>query len=340
MTIKKSYFLLSLILFIPLFSVTAEEPILCRISVENLPPHFHTQTMERYSTLLAERSKGLLRVEFYHSAGLYRDSDALGALARGQVEIIAPGIWQFDRYVPDTAALMLPSFYAKERVVIRALVDGPFGQALSQSLEKTFSSVVLGPWLDLGYGHLFSMNPPIRSIAEIRGKRVRVAGGRGNEERIRVLGGQPLTIPWSDLPSFLERNLVDGVLTTYETIDSAKLDTKGIKAVLEDSQYYPFYVPMVNGSFWDRLTPQLQSLLKETWLEVVGGARRESERAQDQARENLVKRGLIVYKPTTAQTEETRKKLLLEENAIALRLNVSPLILELLKQEIKEQGLK
>lgn len=334
MKTAKYLFLLSLIFLFSLFPVTAQEPILCRISVENLPAHFHAQTLLQFSTLLAERSKGILKVEFYDSARLYRDSDALGALARGQVEIIAPGIWQFDRYVPDTAALMLPSFYAREREAVRSLVDGPFGQALSEALEKTFSSVVLGPWLDLGYGHLFSMNPPIRSIAEIRGRRIRVAGGRGNEERIRVLGGQALTIPWSDLPSFLERNLVDGVLTTYETIDSAKLDTWGIKAVLEDSQYYPFYVPMVNVSFWNRLSPQLKGVLKDTWLEVVKEARKDSERAQDQARENLIKRGLVLYKPTAAQTEEARRKLLLEEDAIALRLNVSSYILELLRKEI------
>jgi hypothetical protein len=38
-----------------------------------------------------------------------------------------------------------------------ALVDGPVGKLLSRDIEEAMEAVVLGPWLDLGFGQIFTM---------------------------------------------------------------------------------------------------------------------------------------------------------------------------------------
>jgi TRAP-type C4-dicarboxylate transport system substrate-binding protein len=312
----------------------APDAILCRISTENNPNHFQTRTLKRFSELVAERSKGSLQVEFHDSGTLFRDANAVGAITRGDLEMAALGIWQLDKLVPDTAVLMLPSLYAKPVSVQRAIVDGAVGITLSRNLEASMRAVVLGPWLDLGFGHIFGAAVPIRSIADIKGKRIRVAGGRGNEERVRALGGTPVSIALLDLPSYLERALVDGLLTTYETINSGELDRRGIKSVLEDAQYYPFYVPVVSAVFWSRIDEQQRSILRSAWADVVTWARGESVRAQEEAKQSLVKRGLKVYSPKASESSRTRASLIATEGEMAMRLNISAGMLALLRQEL------
>ena len=308
--------------------------ILCRISTENGSAHFQAKALKRFSELVAVRTLGSLMIEFYDGGTLYRDSDAVGAIARGELEIAAPGIWQLDKQVPDTAALMLPSLFARPREVIRAIVDGPVGSALSRDLEASMRAVVLGPWLDLGYGNIFGTANPIRSLADLRGRRIRVAGGKGNEERVRALGGIPVSIPLLDLPAYLKRGLVDGVLSTYETVDSAGLDENGIRSVLEDKQYYPFYVPLAGKAFWDRLDATQRRTILAAWAEVVGDARAEAVGAQEAAKQRLVGRGLKVYHPTEEESRRTRVALLARENEIAERLSVSADMLALLRYEL------
>lgn len=318
----------------------AQDVILCRISVENVPSHFHSRAVKRFAELTEKRAEGRLKVEFYDNARLFRDSDAINALNQGQVEIIVPGIWQLDRYVPDTAALMLPSFFARPRPIIRDLVDGPFGLVLSESIERSLNTVVLGPWLDLGYGHVFSLSGNIRTHEDLKGKIIRVAGGRGNEERIRLMGASPASIPWPDLPAYLSRRLVDCVLSTYETVDTARLDTQGIRAVLEDHQYYAFYIPLAANSFWAKLPLELKDIIRKTWLEVVKEAREESVITQNGAKDNLVNRGLRVYSPPEAQLNSLRERLLMEEEETARRLNISEAVYNLLKNLIAETGIR
>jgi|GEM_PF-134152 len=306
--------------------------ILCRISTENPSSHVQARALRKFSDLLRKRAGSALKVEYYDGATLYRDANALAALARGDLEMAAPGIWQFDKVAPDTAAMMLPTLYARNQVWIRGIVDGELGLALSRSIEPATRTVVLGAWLDLGYGHIFSVHGRIKSIADIRGKRIRVAGGKGNEERIRALGGSPVSIALSDLPVFIEQNKVDGVLTTYETIDSAGLDAMGLRTVLEDREYYPFYVPLVSTQFWDRLDGSQRLMFTSTWAEVVATFRDEAVKAQEDAKRNLVGRGMMVYVPTGQEQAIAKARLLAGQSDMAGRLSVSPAILAVLER--------
>jgi TRAP-type C4-dicarboxylate transport system substrate-binding protein len=62
-------------------------PILCRISTENNPNHFQMRALKRFSELIAERSAGTLKVEFHDSGSLYRDSSAVSAIGRGNLDV-------------------------------------------------------------------------------------------------------------------------------------------------------------------------------------------------------------------------------------------------------------
>jgi len=304
-----------------------------RISVENGASHFQARTVQRFAELVARRSEGALLVEFYDGARLFRDADVVAALGRGDVEMAVPGIWQFDKAVPETAVLMLPSAYARPIGLMRRLADGPLGAALGERISATVGARVIGRWLDLGYAHLFA-SKPIGRIEDLRGVTVRVAGGRANEERMRALGAEPVAISQKDLPAYLDRGLVGAVLTTFETVASAGLDGHGLKAAFVDSEYYPFYIPLVASSFWERLSPALRKTIAEAWEELLPAAREESTRAQEAARAGLAARGMRIGAPSAAETEAIRRELVAREDGMAGRLGVPERMLSLLRDEI------
>ena len=133
----------------------SEEPILFRISVENVSSHFQSQFVRRFAETLSTRAGPGVKVEFYDGARLFRDADILAALVRGSVEMAVPGIWQFDKTVPDTAILMLPTLYGKPGIEVRDAVDGPLGSLIAARFEGSLPVKVIGGWLDLGNAHIF-----------------------------------------------------------------------------------------------------------------------------------------------------------------------------------------
>ena len=78
-------------------------------------------------------------------------------------EMAVPGIWQFDRIVPDTGAFMLPRMYGRTWLECRAAADGALGTYVRGRIEAAAPLVVVGRWLDTGHGHIFSTGKGIRS---------------------------------------------------------------------------------------------------------------------------------------------------------------------------------
>ena len=311
-------------------SSQAEGPILMRISIENVSTHFQSSVVRRFADLVAARAGKDLIVEFYDGSRLFKDVDVLGALSRGDVEMAVPGIWQFDTIVPDTAAFMLPSLFARPIVLHRALADGPLGNLVDREIGEALGGHVIGPWLDLGYASLFGL-AAISKAEDVKGLTTRVAGGRANAERMKALGALPISISSMDLPVYLDRGAVGAVLTTFETVDSAGLDSHGLKSAYEDREYYPFFIPLASAAFWARLGPETRKVIVQAWAEAVSAGRGQAVAAQEAARARLVARGMRISVPDPAELESTRRLLLAREDEMALRLSVSAEALRLLR---------
>jgi TRAP-type C4-dicarboxylate transport system substrate-binding protein len=307
------------------------EPLF-RISLENTADHVQVTAVRRFADRLAERTRGELRVELYSDARLFRDRDVVRALADGKVEMAVPGTWQLDRFEPSVGILLLPGFYGRDRGFLSRHLDGPLGDEINRRLERSTGTVVLGGWIDLGPIHLFTVNRPIRTHNDIRGLRIRYAGGIVNEMRLAALGAEPRLIPWPDFPLYLRRGDVDGVLTSFETIASASLWNDGIRYAFEDRQYFGRYVPLVSLRFWARLPENLRGIIAETWNENVEQSRDDAEQKQIAARRLLEKNGVTVIVPTEAELSVVRKRLGESQPEMIRTLRLDPEIVPLIPE--------
>ncbi|MEX2443009.1 MAG: TRAP transporter substrate-binding protein DctP [Alkalispirochaeta sp.] len=300
------------------------EPVLLRISVENTEDHVQTVALRAFAQELSARSNERITVQLYHSGELYRDQDVMSALQRGRIEMAVPGTWHISRYVPEVALFLLPEFYGRGSEFVHRVSDGRVGSRISGQIESVLGVVIPGPWFDLGPAHLFFVDGGVRGYQDISGLVIRVAGGRGNELRIASLGAEPITVAWNDLPAYLSTGQVDGVLTTYETVRSGALWRYGISHVLEDSQYYPQYVPMIRRTFWDRLTEEDRRLLRDVWHETVPRQRAAAARGQTEARETVIREGVRIEQLITQQVDAARQRLIKRQSAMAAELGVPP----------------
>ena len=227
----------------------------------------------------------------YPDARLFRDREVLNAVHSGKVEMAVPGTWNLELYVPDLALFLLPVFYGRTPEENHSLSDGPVGQKIQQKMETLYDVRVPGRWMDLGYAHVFTLGKPITKWEDFRGLRIRVAGGKGNELRLAGLGSHSFTIPWSELVERLQGKMLDGLLTTYETIRSAELWKYGVRYAFEDRQYFPMYLPLVNKQVWDSLELSERTAFRTLWNRQAKHQREEASQAQMQAKEAFIQEG-------------------------------------------------
>ena len=304
-------------------AVEAADAIKFRISLETGPNHVRNISLKKFVDTLKEKSAGKLEVELYEGAALYKDRDVPKALAQGNIEMALPGAWQLDKFVPEAVLADLPMFYGATPEQIHAVMDGEVGQELNRKYEAKLGVKVIGRSMDLGYVNLYGTQP-INSHADVVGKKVRIPGGAAAGARFKVMGANPVLVPWPDVPLALTQGTVDAVITTYESIRSAKLWDSGLKSAYEDKQTLYQYVPMVSGPFWKKLSPDLQKLITGTWEESIDEIRALAAKRQKDAREEAEKHGIVVVEGKPADLAKMREKLLAEQDQIAKDIGMDP----------------
>lgn len=300
---------------------------LLMISTENPTDHVQTHIVRRFVERARACCGSQIDIDHRFGAELFRDRDVPTALSRGAVGMGVVGSWHLDRFVAEIGAFMMPVLYGRTEEETNRLVDSPVIDDLSRRLEKALGVEVLGRWLPLGQADTFLVDHAAEDIGALEGLRIRSPGGKVNEWRLTALGAQPVTIAWTDLFPALAQGRLDGLLTTFATLDSVKPWGQSVRYALEDRQYLSLYVPMVSGYAWRQFDEDTRRGLREAWEAGVDDGRRLLRAAQVEARANAVAAGVRVTTPDASAIAAVRERLSKDEAELATRLRIDTEVL-------------
>lgn len=294
------------------------------VSLETSPNHVRNISMDRWAKKLTKMSGGDLKIVIFHGASKYKGTNVPTALGQGVLDMGAPAWVHTSKFLPDHNMASLPMFYGANRNVVHTIFDGEIGKALNDQFEKKFKVKVIGPWFDLGFGEMFFTKKEVKSHADLKGLRMRIPGGAANLARFRIFGATPQKIAWPDVPQALTRNLVDGLLTTHESVRSAKLWDSGLKYAYDDNQMFFQYIPTISKRKWDSLKPANQKLIVDSWVQMIPETRKFAEERQISARADGARMGIKRLDGNPADLKKMRAMLMKEQAAIVKQLKMDP----------------
>lgn len=300
------------------------DPIKMRISVDSPAQHVKTKIMSNYVAALKTKAGNRLDIELFHSGQLFNARDVSKAIRQGAVEMAAPGIWLLGGIEPNANFSSLPVFYGMELEQMRKVTDGELGRELNKSLETKLNAKILGSWLEGGLAHWYSTNKPINSYQDIQGMTIRTPGGAANELRLKFFKANVVTIAYPDLALALSQGKADGFISAHDSVVSAKMWEAGVKHSFEDYQLAAHYIPMLNRDFWDKLSPDLQKILADTWQEQVPAQRAAGVAAQAQARDVLIANGVKIVTPDSKTRAAARVRMTQEYDQWVKTVKVDP----------------
>jgi C4-dicarboxylate-binding protein DctP len=254
--------------------------------------------VERFKTLVAERSGGRMVVEVYAGSTLYGDRDEMQALQAGAVEMLAPSLSKFGRVgFPEFEVFDLPYLFDNLQEVHR-ITDGPLGARLLKGLERQ-GMVGLG-FLDNGFKHM-SANRPLLRTDDFRGLRMRVQTSRVIAAQMRALGALPVALPFGATRQALARQVVDGTENPL-----SNFWTQGMHRVQSDltltEHAYLGYAVVTGQRFWRSLTPADQRLLQQALSEALRYGNEIADSQNNQALQALRQAGTTaIHEPSPEQ---------------------------------------
>jgi len=303
------------------------------ITVDTGPNHIRNITLRIFMERLAAATGGELVGELFESAQLYAARDEARAVARGDVQMSVTTNSALSAFASDLNALDMPLFVGLTPEQLNRILDGPFGQLLSERVAAQLGIVVPGRWFLLGYADTFGGGRDFRSFDDYQGARVRIFGGAAFIARLAALGAEGLAIPFPDVPLALSQGTIDGLLSTSETVRSGKLYESGVKSAFTDNAAVIYYIPVVNKAFMDGLSEAHRAAFLEAWDSVIDDQRTEALRRQADARNHNEANGIVYTDPSAEDLATANEKLQAIVPSLISELGVDPAVIELARQQ-------
>ena len=312
----------------------ADAPLRLRCSLDTAPSHPRNQGVADYLKKVEAASGGQITTELFNSGQLFADLNVSKALMQGQVEMAVPGAWVLTGIVPDCDMVQLPYLYGQSSEVVHKVTGGKPGQFVGQQLQTKLQTHLLGPWMDQGYTNWYSTKTPLISLESFKGLKIRSPGGAAISWRIKFLGGIANTTAWPNVPLALSQGTFDALVTTDESLKSAKLWEAGVRWSYADHQFMGQYIPMIANGFWTKLSAEQQKMMTDIWAENIATYSADSFTSQASARKTLEANGVKFTDPSAAVLFDTRKRMVAEQDGMIREANLSPEIVRLVREAI------
>ncbi|WP_029058570.1 TRAP transporter substrate-binding protein DctP [Stappia stellulata] len=278
-------------------SALAEETTL-RITLQ-LPMKSHLgQNVALFKEKVEALSNGDVSVEIYDSAQLYKDSEVPQAVGSGAIEM---GVASLTRYVGDVPAVDLfymPFLLNNEELVRKAVApDSPVRAPLDEAILGTGSRVLW--WQAYGGVVLLSKDAPLKTPADIEGKKVRVFG-KTLGEWIKAAGGAPTLISGSEQYIAYQRGTVDIGMTGVSGVKSRRLWEVMDTITVTNNADIEFIV-VVNEDFWQGLPEQHRAWITQAAREAEQDVRDRMASIEAEAYAMAEENGMAVYELSDAE---------------------------------------
>jgi tripartite ATP-independent transporter DctP family solute receptor len=221
--------------------------------------------LESFRDAVAGRSNGAIEVKLFPNSQLGPDEDVLEqARAGAPVAVVVDGgrLAVFQKEFGVLGAPYLASGYDGMRKVVTSPL---FEEWVGKLRDASGHQVLSFNWWQ-GERELWT-NKPVSTPADLAGVRMRTPGAPVWIETIKAMGATPTPMPFAEVYSALQQNVIDAVEAQLPAGQGAKLPE--VTKVLTKTGHINLITGLVTSAAWfDSLSPELQAILREEALKA------------------------------------------------------------------------
>jgi tripartite ATP-independent transporter DctP family solute receptor len=165
------------------------------------------QALRYMGRLIAESSGGRHQIRVFHSRQLGEEKETIEQTRAGAIDLNRTNVALIGTFVPAMNVLAMP-FLFRSIEHLQKVLDGPIGDEILGSFEP-YGFVGLA-FYDSGARSIYNSVRPVRSLADIKGLRIRVQQSELMSDMIRALGAEPVELPYGQVLTGLATRLIDG----------------------------------------------------------------------------------------------------------------------------------
>ncbi|WNW11899.1 TRAP transporter substrate-binding protein [Pseudomonas sp. DTU_2021_1001937_2_SI_NGA_ILE_001] len=227
-----------------------------------------------YPTVVAEQnmgkkieqaSNGKITFKMFAGGVLGSEKEVIEQVQIGAVQMTRVSLGIVGPVVPDVNVFNMP-FVFRDHEHMRKIIDGEIGQEILDKITQSEFNMVALAWMDGGTRNIYTKKP-VRSIADLKGMKIRVQGNPIFIDMMNAMGGNGIAMDTGEIFSALQTGVIDGAennpptLLEHNHYQNAKYYTLTGHLILPEPV-------VISKTTWNKLTPEQQELVKKVAREA------------------------------------------------------------------------
>lgn len=285
-------------------SAAGAEPVKLRITAQ-LPATNHlVVNLKHFKEDIEGRSQGAIQVEIFDNAQLFKENEALAAVASGAVEMGSVGVSFLEERIPAVQVFGQPFLFNFDSLMRAAVSpDREMRNLLDKTVLEATGVRVLW-WQAYGQSVFFSKGRDTRTPAAIRGQKIRVVG-KDMEAFVKYCGGIPLMIAAAKQNDALRDGTVDMVMTGVTGVTAREMWK--VTDTITRTEHAPLqFVVIVNEKVWQSLGEAHRAVITGVARKVEQDLQQQMADIEAEAYAYARGKGMAVHELTPDEVTEWR----------------------------------
>jgi tripartite ATP-independent transporter DctP family solute receptor len=263
--------------------VQAREFRSAEIHVKDYPT---TLAVKYMSDELARETGGKDKVKVFADGALGSEKDTVEQVKIGALDMVRVNTAAFHGIVPESMIPSLP-FLFRDMDHFRKTMYGPQGDKVLAAFDK---AGFIGLALYESGARSFYAKKPIRSVADMKGLKVRVQPSDLWVSLITDMGASPTPMPFAEVYTGLKTGLLDAAENNIPSYDEMK-HYESAPVFSETMHVMSPEVLVFSKKIWETLTPQEQAAIRKAAKDSVPYYQKLWEAKERDARADILKAG-------------------------------------------------
>ncbi|MCG6213667.1 TRAP transporter substrate-binding protein [Vibrio furnissii] len=189
------------------FSQSAYATTILRLAyAENSQPV--KEALHYIGKAVEEKTNGSVMVQFFPDGQLGGERELVEMTQVGAIDLTKVSSGLLESFSPLYGVFSLPYLFESEERFYQVM-DNPdiMGQVYRSTESQGFAGV---GWYDSGARSFYMTRGPINTVADLRGKKIRVMQSETSIETMKLLGASPIAMGQAEVYTSLQQGIIDG----------------------------------------------------------------------------------------------------------------------------------
>jgi TRAP-type transport system periplasmic protein len=269
-------------------------------------PENHAEGLgaRKLADLVAQKSGGRIKVQTFGNGVLGDELKTVATVQGGVLDLLIVTASPLVGSVKELGVLdALFLFQTPEET--DAVLQGPVGDKL---LGKLSDKGMIGlAWMEAGFRSMTNSKRPIIRAEDIQGLKFRTMQSKIFIDSFGALGANPVPMPFTEVFSAMETRAVDGAETAPGGVETNQwYEVQKYLALTRHA--FAALIVVASKKAWDTLPDEDKRILREAAIEAARYERETNRQQENQAVEDLKRKGMIVTELSPEEFTKLRVK--------------------------------